>query len=152
MSAVKSALEATTVSLVGRWALRQRLTVAGDPRPQGSKSISPAGALYESSRHVKAWREAIAWQAKIAHLGAAPITEPVLVVATFYMRLPQKPRWRRPAGKPDLDKLQRALGDGLTDGGLIVDDAQIVAWAAEKRYARSSTGVVVEVFTEVVPE
>ena len=36
---------------------------------------------------------------------------------------------------PDLDKLQRALGDALTQAGTIRDDARIVVWHAVKRWA-----------------
>ena len=37
--------------------------------------------------------------------------------------------------KPDLDKLQRAIGDALTASGLITDDSCIVEWRARKVYA-----------------
>lgn len=35
--------------------------------------------------------------------------------------------------RPDLDKLQRAVGDGIT-GILIADDATIDRWSVSKRY------------------
>jgi Holliday junction resolvase RusA-like endonuclease len=34
----------------------------------------------------------------------------------------------------DLDKLERAIGDGLEQGGLIMNDDQISTWDARKRY------------------
>jgi len=36
------------------------------------------------------------------------------------------------ASAPDLDKLQRALGDALTQAGIVRDDALIVEWSARK--------------------
>ena len=44
-----------------------------------------------------------------------------------------------PGGKataPDLDKLCRALGDALTQSGVLRDDALIVEWVARKQWAR----------------
>jgi len=41
------------------------------------------------------------------------------------------PWWH--TGTPDLDKLQRALGDALK-GPVLRDDAQIAAWNVSKRY------------------
>ena len=38
------------------------------------------------------------------------------------------------ASAPDLDKLQRALGDALTQAGILRDDALIVVWDAAKVY------------------
>ena len=41
--------------------------------------------------------------------------------------------------KPDLDKLVRALGDGVaTDAHLLKDDSQIVSINAQKRYCIGS--------------
>jgi Holliday junction resolvase RusA-like endonuclease len=42
-----------------------------------------------------------------------------------------------PAGMvthPDLDKCARAVGDALTDAGVVNDDRQIVRWVLEKMY------------------
>ena len=46
---------------------------------------------------------------------------------------------------PDLDKLQRAVGDALSiNAGLIKDDAQIIEWHARKEYGDQG-GVVIQV-------
>jgi Holliday junction resolvase RusA-like endonuclease len=42
---------------------------------------------------------------------------------------------KRPAVKPDLDKLARAVLDGITAGGAIHDDAQVCHLTVEKVYA-----------------
>jgi Holliday junction resolvase RusA-like endonuclease len=46
---------------------------------------------------------------------------------------PSAPRF--PATRPDLDKLCRAVLDGLTSGGAYGDDAQVTVLTAEKVYA-----------------
>lgn len=47
------------------------------------------------------------------------------------------------AGHPDLDKLQRAIGDSLT-GIVVRDDKQIVAWTTVKLYG-DQAGVELQV-------
>jgi hypothetical protein len=42
---------------------------------------------------------------------------------------------RLPSRPPDVDKLQRAIGDALTKSKVITDDARIVQWVAGKRWA-----------------
>lgn len=53
-------------------------------------------------------------------------------------------RYPMPSTKPDRDKLERTVADGLT-GALVVDDSQIVTGGIVKTYARhrGKTGVVV---------
>ena len=40
-----------------------------------------------------------------------------------------------PSVSPDLDKLIRAVGDSLTDSGVVTDDSRIVRISARKLYA-----------------
>ena len=49
-------------------------------------------------------------------------------------------------GKPDLDKLCRALGDSLAAGGLIARDELIVWWTATKIETTNWTGAYVTVY------
>lgn len=123
-------------------------SVQGLPIPQGSKTIAQAGG--------KAWlRDANAarlkpWRQKVA--AAADVGEsfdcPVVVFAMFYLPRPKKPKWWAPAGRVgDVDKLARALLDGMTDGGLLADDARVVDLHSYKRYesAENPAGVRVVV-------
>jgi Holliday junction resolvase RusA-like endonuclease len=49
-----------------------------------------------------------------------------------------------PTTKPDVDKLARAVLDGLVAGGAMKDDAQVSMVIAEKRYAIDrAPGVVI---------
>lgn len=66
-------------------------------------------------------------------------TGPLIVQVVFRFAMPKsRPKWMRDEGEwpkdtiPDLDKLQRALGDSLKAAGVIGDDGQIVEWRASK--------------------
>lgn len=127
-----------------------QLTVYGTPGPQGSKTRSAAGALYESSAKVKPWREAV----KTAALDAlhhddawSALACPVLLDVTFSLRRPKnhygtgrnagrlKPNASRyPTSKPDLDKLVRATQDALKDAGVLADDSCVTDVRTAKRF------------------
>lgn len=123
-----------------------KITVNGNPAPQGSKTRNRAGAVYESSKAVGPWREAI--RAETQRAAEAPIAGPVAVLIGFRLRRPRDhygagrnasvlrpsaPAY--PAGPPDVDKLARAVLDGLTAGGAFGDDGQVVTLACAKAYA-----------------
>ena len=113
--------------------------IPGTPIPQGSKSVTRTGVMFEANRHLKPWRETMsnaftAWTATFQ--GAwEPYDGPLAVDVTFWMPRPQRPKYSLPAVKPDADKLCRALGDAMTTSGLITDDARITTWHARKRYS-----------------
>lgn len=96
--------------------------VYGMPTPQGSKKLVGGGRLVESAADLKPWRNAIATQAKksIMVLGstwAGAIDEPVMVGVTF--TFPHSGASLKRGDifhdiTPDLDKLQRAVGDALS--------------------------------------
>lgn len=123
-------------------------TVIGVPAPQGSKNQFGA----EANPRTKPWRAAVAAEAAVAgsgyltQRGGALLSESVKVHARFYFPRP-KSHYR--TGKnahelkpnaplycstvPDLDKLQRAIGDALK-GVLLRDDSLIVHWDSSKFY------------------
>lgn len=119
--------------------------VEGLPVPQGSKTIAKAnGKVWlrdSNAAALKKWRQRVA---AAADLGLT-FDCPVFVAAVFYLPRPQRPRWVYPAVRPDLDKLFRALGDGMVDGGLIKDDSRIVSKFVHKRYASARNPVGVKV-------
>lgn len=108
--------------------------IPGKPIQQGSKTAFVVGkraVVTDSNRaKLKPWRAVVA---DAADLGRT-FSGPVAVTLNFYLPRPQRPRWNVPAVKPDIDKLERAVLDGLTDGGLIEDDARIVELHATKEY------------------
>jgi len=136
------------------------IDVRGIPAPQGSKRHVGGGRMVEQSKAVGPWREAVRAETQLVMAtegrtmtwaglpDPGPKTGPVKVELTFGMLRP-KGHYRtgrnahllrvgapaRPAGKPDLDKLARAVLDGLTAGGAWKDDSQVVVLVAEKLYA-----------------
>ena len=128
--------------------------IPGTPIPQGSKSVTRTGVMFEANRHLKPWRETMsnaltAWTATFA--GAwEPFDGPLFVDVTFWMPRPQRPKYSLPAVKPDADKLCRALGDAMTTSGLIRDDARITTWHARKRYS-DTPGIAIHTIREDSP-
>lgn len=110
--------------------------IDGIPASQGSKKHVGRGIMIEANKQLPAWRKAIEDKAREIHKGE-PIDQPVIVRADFFLPKPKRPRWLVPATALDLDKLQRALGDGLEKGGVLKNDARIVTWIATKHYAKN---------------
>ena len=123
-----------------------KIRVNGSPAPQGSKTIGRYGGMYESSKKVGPWRNAV--RTETQRVCSHPFSGPVEVIITFYLVRPKghygtgknagvlKPSSPAyPKTTPDVDKMTRAVFDGLKDGGAFRDDAQVVDLHATKRYA-----------------
>lgn len=118
-------------------------TVPGKPISQGSMTPIGKGKMIHKPELI-AWRTKVL-QVALLHARQAgwklPLDEPVIVGAVFYLPRPKRPRFNVPATKPDLDKLQRAIGDALapkSGGGILTEDSRIVAWESpQKKYAQS---------------
>ena len=115
------------------------ITVLGRPAPQGSKT--PLGL--EANPRTRPWREMIR-SLCVDKLPAdwVSLDGPIDVETWFFfVRL----RGHKPGDLPctkttyDVDKLARAMNDGLTAGGVIVDDARIVDLDVRKRYCAEGT-------------
>lgn len=115
--------------------------VRGTPAPQGSKRAFVVGnraRIVEDSKKSAPWRDSVSAAAADAMGGALPIDAPVEVIVTFLFVRPAsvKPAKRPfPSVKPDVDKLARAVLDGLTAGGVFSDDSRVIDLHAKKRYA-----------------
>lgn len=125
-------------------------SIPGTPQQQGSKrSLGPGRPTIEANTNLKPWRaDAIAYiqRAALGQRGAlTPILDAVMVDALFFYARPKShyrtgrnahmlrddaPTYKTSA--PDLDKLQRALGDALTQSGVLRDDALVVSWRSTK--------------------
>jgi len=132
-----------------------RIEVAGIPAPQGSKRHVGGGRMVEQSRAVGPWREAVRAETQRAvknYRGQEPFTGPVEVRIAFRLPKPKStPKhicW--PAKRPDLDKLVRSVLDGLTAGGALVDDSQVVLLGASKRFAGQRDTRPVGAWIEIV--
>ena len=150
--------------------------VFGAPAAQGSKKHIGGGRLVETSKALAPWREAIREQAKLAiiHKGEdwkGPINESVLIEVVFTFAHSAASKKRGDVyyqNTPDLDKLQRAVGDaispvplkpGVAKGlaptaaqklkdelkekanqySILANDSCIVAWHGKKVYAESTS-------------
>jgi Holliday junction resolvase RusA-like endonuclease len=123
------------------------LFVDGRPAPQGSKNAFVIGGkravMVEASKHLPAWRNDIILAVKKLFADSEDVSkfvEPVKLKVTFYIERPKQPKYKiYPGGKPDLDHYIRAVGDALTIGGLLADDALIVKILAEKVWCGPET-------------
>lgn len=111
--------------------------VRGTPAPQGSKRAFVVGnraRVVEDSKKSAPWRDSVAAAAADAMNGALPIDVPVTVTVTFFFARPKSVKRPLPSVAPDVDKLARAVLDGLTAGGVFTDDSRVVDLHAKKRY------------------
>lgn len=117
-------------------------SVPGVPVPQGSMRAVRHGAriaVVSDNPSLRTWRKAVSAAA------AAAVHEEIgyAVSVKLDFRLP-RPKSRRkdpyPATRPDLDKLVRAVLDGITDAGAWKDDGLVVGVSAEKRWADDDPG------------
>jgi Holliday junction resolvase RusA-like endonuclease len=125
------------------------LSVTGDPASQGSHAIMHGRIVQVNSSKHKAWRKAIVQEA-IATLPDdwQPIDEPCELIVNFYLPKPKTVDRQLPSVAPDLDKLIRAVGDSLTDSGVVIDDSRIVRISARKLYAEGiAPGATIQVKT-----
>jgi crossover junction endodeoxyribonuclease RusA len=101
--------------------------VPGAAAPQGSKDHVGGGRMVESSKALKPWRERVAIFAHNAMGGRPPFVGAVAIAIIVRIPNPKSdPRRAYPTKKPDLDKLERAIFDGIT-GVVIKDDSLIVS-------------------------
>lgn len=123
--------------------------------------------MRESSRALPPWREAIrAETQRMLELGELEqVTGACEVTAHLSLRRPPS-HWRRrggelvdelrpdvplwPVGKPDGDKLLRAVMDGITAGGALADDSIAVIQSVTKEYAAFGQPAGVDVWIDVL--
>jgi Holliday junction resolvase RusA-like endonuclease len=126
------------------------IDVSGEPASQGSHSVINGRIVQVNSSKHKKWRNAVVFAA-LDLIGEdwTPIDEPVELTVIFYLPRPKSVLTRSfPAVMPDLDKLIRAVGDSLTDAGIIRDDSRIISITARKLYADDrGPGAVIRVNT-----
>jgi Holliday junction resolvase RusA-like endonuclease len=89
--------------------------------------------MFESSKRVKPWREAVT-NAASEH---APLEPPYDVKVFFFIQPPKKTTALYPVAPSigDIDKMLRATYDALTASGIITDDRHIVAGEQSKEWA-----------------
>ena len=105
--------------------------VDGKPIPQGSMKVIHGNIIHSQGSALAAWRSAVGLSAKYA--GAKPHADPVEIRLIFIMTRPRTVTRLEPSVPPDLDKLVRAVLDGLT-AIAYRDDAQVTTLTATKEY------------------
>lgn len=132
---------------------RLELFIEGIPAPQGSKRHVGGGRMIEMSKKLPAWRKAVEEALREA-VGddPEPFQPPVRVTAHFYLPRPRRSRYEGPYGPPDVDKLQRAIGDCLKRAGVLTDDSHITSWRTDKAWSdRTGARIVIEAISPEVP-
>lgn len=130
--------------------------VEGTPIPQGSKTgyvRAGRAVLVDASKRLKSWRSTVraAAEEAIHCTDWEALDEPAGARLVFVLPRPKRPRFSRPAVKPDLDKLTRAVFDALTDAGVWADDSRVVSMRVDKVYAGEGMGDAPGVWIEVYP-
>ena len=105
--------------------------VDGLPVTQGSMKIINNRVVHNKGSQLAAWRSAVALTAR--QNGARPLTEPIEINIKFCLPKPRTVKRQYPSVAPDLDKLIRAVLDGLTAIAYI-DDGQVTQISAQKAY------------------
>jgi crossover junction endodeoxyribonuclease RusA len=117
--------------------------IAGEPVPQGSMRHVGGGRLIHS-KHLIVWRKKVA--AAVRSVSDVSIDGPVIIDVLFCLTKPKTVKRDLPTVAPDLDKLQRAIGDALSvDCDFLKDDAQVVEWHSRKIYG--DAGVIIRIIT-----
>ena len=127
-----------------------RLRIDGTPVQQGSMNAYIRGGkailVHAKNKALTLWRDKITRQTRAEAVRAGwalPLDEPINVFVVFYMPRPKTVKRALPSTKPDLDKLLRAVGDGLGNG-IVKDDSRIVGWYVEQFYDDDGQGPRIE--------
>lgn len=119
-------------------------TVMGDPVTQGSMKVMRGRPRHQNQEKLVFWRRNILQKALLvarAHEVPVPINEPVALEVRFYLRRHENPTFEEAATRPDLDKLVRAVNDGLAPlkgYKFLREDSRVIAVNASKEYAKTN--------------
>lgn len=119
------------------------VNVDGRPAPKGSRNVGRTKTgktyTYPGSRYEAPWTDAVkkATQTVMRHHDQPD--PPYEIRLEFRLEHPTKNRREMPwwSTKHDLDKLARAVIDGLVKGGAMSDDRHVIALTATKRYVQA---------------
>jgi crossover junction endodeoxyribonuclease RusA len=120
----------------------ETFVIWGVPVPQGSMRHIGKGVIVSKSPKLKEWRARVAEVIR-QEVGEPNHLSPARVTVQFYMPKPKSVRRLLPTVPPDLDKLQRAIGDAISiDVKYLADDSQIVEWHSQKLYGERPCAIV----------
>lgn len=115
--------------------------VKGKPISQGSLTFIKGRAIHVKGRELALWRGTIAAMARSTNI--TKIQVGVDMELLFIFNKPKTVKRSEPFVRPDLDKLIRAVLDGLT-GVAYEDDQQVVRLTAQKAYGETE-GVYIKI-------
>jgi Holliday junction resolvase RusA-like endonuclease len=111
--------------------------VTGRPAPKGSrtqgKTKTGRSYTYPASKHEKPWVEAVREATRIVMRHHARLEPPYAVALEFRIAASKHARYAWPS-QNDVDKLARAVVDGLVKGGALSDDRHVTALTSRKRF------------------
>jgi Holliday junction resolvase RusA-like endonuclease len=129
------------------------VAVEGRPAPKGSRIAGKTKAgkayTYPASTYEKGWVEEVKHATQLAMRHRQPPDPPYEIDLTFYLSPSKRPVYAWPT-QQDLDKLARAVIDGLVKGGAMVDDRHVCSLTVRKTWAREHRpmGVIAEIRPE----
>jgi crossover junction endodeoxyribonuclease RusA len=103
-------------------------------------SVFNGRVVHQKTKPLMAWRNAIFEACRDI---MEPLEGAVKVSIVFRMPEPKSNKRRWPHVRPDVDKLARAVLDGLT-GAAFADDCQVVDLRASKVYGQPGADIVIE--------
>jgi crossover junction endodeoxyribonuclease RusA len=120
----------------------ETFVIYGVPVPQGSMRHVGKGVIVSKTPKLKEWRARVAEVIR-NQAGEPNHLSPAIVSVQFYMPKPKTLNRLLPTVPPDLDKLQRAIGDAISiDVQYLHDDSQIVEWHAQKLYSDKPCAII----------
>lgn len=134
-----------------------RFDVIGIPATQsGIRAVATARgvrAISTGSSNLSSWRNLVADKAREHQQTHGTISTATKLVTVFRLPMPRSrqrtnQQWRWRDTTPDIDKLQRAVGDALTASALLADDKLIVEWHAFKIETVDWTGVTIQIHSD----
>jgi Holliday junction resolvase RusA-like endonuclease len=128
--------------------MRISFTVAGTAATKGSWKAMRAKSgrlmMVPEIKREKPWAEAVAWSARVAMAGAAPVAVSVRVSIMVSVTRPKTSKLGAP--RMDVDKLARSILDAMT-GIVYIDDVQVISLSISKRWGAQS-GAFISIETE----
>lgn len=116
--------------------------VEGRPAPKGSRiaRTNKQGRVwtYPASRHERPWVDAVAEAARLVMRHREIEPPPYVIRLEFLIQMPalkNRSRMRAWPAQKDLDKLARAVVDGLVRGKAMEDDRHLIELHVSKRWA-----------------
>jgi Holliday junction resolvase RusA-like endonuclease len=128
-----------------------RVTVAGRPAPKGSRMAGKTKRgkfyTYPASKHEKPWVNAVADATRVVMRHHETLAPPYRVELDLRIARPKGASAYPWPTQHDIDKLARAVVDGLVKGKAMVDDRHVLTLTVSKDFVSldEESGVIAQV-------